>query len=42
MKFNKKEDQMVDASVLLRRENKTIKHSRGWETLGRKKGGQDK
>ena len=34
----KKEDQSVDASVLLRRGNKIIKGSRGWEGLGRKRG----
>ena len=29
----------VDVSVLLRRRNKIIKGSRGWEELGRKRGG---
>ena len=37
MKLKKKEDQSVDASVLLRRGNKIIKGSRGWEGLGRKR-----
>ena len=32
----KKENQRVDASVLLRRGNKIIKGSRGWETLRKK------
>jgi hypothetical protein len=47
MKLKKKEDQSVDASVLLRRGNKVITGGRGWEGLGRKrrgegrKGGQD-
>ena len=35
----KKEDQRVDASVLLRRGNKIIKESRGWEGLGRQRKG---
>jgi hypothetical protein len=35
----KKEDQRVDASVLLRRGNKIITGGRGWERLGRKKRG---
>ena len=39
MKLKRKEDQRVDASVLLRRKNKIIKGSRGWEGLGRKRGG---
>ena len=39
MKLKKKEDQSVDASVLLRRGNKIIKGSRGWEELGRKRRG---
>ena len=38
MKLKRKEDQRVDASVLLRRGNKIIKGSRGWEGLGRKRG----
>ena len=38
MKLKKKEDQIVDASVLLRRGNKIIKGSKGWEGLGRKRG----
>ena len=43
MKLKRKEDQRVDASVLLRRGNKIIKGSRGWEGLGRKRrGGGDK
>jgi hypothetical protein len=33
MKFKRKKDQGVDASVLLRRGNKIIKGSRGWEGL---------
>ena len=39
MKFKRKKDQGVDASVLLRRGNKIIKGSRGWERLGRKRRG---
>ena len=39
MKLKRKEDQRVDASVLLRRGNKIIKGSRGWEGLGRMRGG---
>jgi hypothetical protein len=39
MKLKRKEDQRVDASVLLRRGNKIIKGSRGWEEIGRKKRG---
>ena len=43
MKLKKKEDQRVDASVLLRRGNKIIKGSRGWVRLGRKgSGGREK
>ena len=38
MKLKREEDQRVDASVLLRRGNKIIKGSRGWEGLGRKRG----
>jgi hypothetical protein len=38
MKLKRKQDQRVDASVLLRRGNNTIKGSRGWERLGRKNG----
>ena len=38
MKLKRKEDQRVDAPVLLRRGNKIIKGSRGWEGLGRKRG----
>jgi hypothetical protein len=39
MKLKRKEDQRVDASVLLRRGNKRIKRSRGWEGLGKKRRG---
>ena len=39
MKLKKKEDQRVDASVLLRRRNNIIKGSRGWEGLRRKRRG---
>ena len=39
MKLKRKEDQRVDASVLLRMGNNTIKGSRGWEELGRKREG---
>jgi hypothetical protein len=35
----KKKNQSVDASVLLRRGNKIVMGDRGWEGLGRKKGG---
>ena len=42
MKLKRKEDQRVDASVLLRRGNKIIKGSRGWEGLGRKRRGGKK
>jgi hypothetical protein len=38
MKLKRKEDQSVDASVLLRRRNNIIKKSRGWKGLGRKRG----
>ena len=34
MKLKRKEDQRVDASVLLRRRNKIIKASREWRDLG--------
>jgi hypothetical protein len=37
MKFKRKEDQRVDASVLFRRGNKIIKVSRVWEGHGRKR-----
>jgi hypothetical protein len=37
MKLKRKENQRVDVSVLLRRENKIIKGSREWEGLGRKR-----
>ena len=40
MKHKKKEDQSVDASVLLRKGNKIIMGSRGLEGLGRKRGGE--
>jgi hypothetical protein len=40
MKLKRKEDQRVDASVLLRRKNKIIKGSRGWEGLSKKRGGR--
>jgi hypothetical protein len=33
IKIKRKEDQRVDASVLLRRGNNIIKGSRGWESL---------
>jgi hypothetical protein len=39
-KLKRKEDQSVDASVLLRSGNKIIKGSRGWERLARKKRGE--
>ena len=39
MKLRRKDDQRVNASILLRRGNKIIKESRGWEGLGRKRGG---
>jgi hypothetical protein len=47
MKLKKKEDQSVDASVLLRRENKIITgmgregRDLGWRGWGKEKGGQD-
>jgi hypothetical protein len=42
MKFKRKEDQRMGASVLLRSGNKIIKGSGGWEGLGRKRrGGRD-
>jgi hypothetical protein len=37
IKLKRKEDQRVDVSVLLRRGNKIIKGSRGWEGLERKR-----
>ena len=40
MKLKRNEDQRVDASVLLRRGNKIIKGSRGWEVLGKREGGK--
>ena len=39
MKLKKKEDQSVDASVLLRSGNKIITGSGGWEGLERKREG---
>ena len=39
MKLKRKEDQRVDASVILRGGNNIIKGSRGWGRLGRKRGG---
>lgn len=36
-KLKRKTVQRMDASVLLRRGNKIIKGSRGWEGLGRKR-----
>ena len=39
MKLKTKEDQSVSASVLLRRGNKILTGSIGWEKLGRKRGG---
>jgi hypothetical protein len=40
VKLKKKEEQTVDASVLLSRKNKRLMGSRGWEGFGRKRGGQ--
>jgi hypothetical protein len=40
MKLKKKEDQSMDASVLLRRGNKIIIGHRGWEGCGRDVGGR--
>jgi len=43
MKIKKKENQSMDASVLLRRGNKMITGSRVWERLWRKRrGGEEK
>jgi hypothetical protein len=43
MKLKRKEDQGMNVSVLLRRGNKIIKGSRGWEGLGRmRRGGGEK
>jgi hypothetical protein len=39
MKLKRKGDQRVDASVPLRKGNKMIKGSKGWEGLGRKRRG---
>ena len=41
VKLKKEEDQSVDASVLLRRGNKIIMGDRGWEGLGRERGGKE-
>jgi hypothetical protein len=40
MKLKRKEDQRVDVSVLLRKGDKIIKGSRGWEGLERKREGE--
>jgi hypothetical protein len=40
MKLKSKEDQRVEASVLLRRGNKISKGSRGWEGLRRRRRGR--
>jgi hypothetical protein len=40
MKLKKKEDQNVDASVLLRKGNKILMGNRGLEVLGRKRRGE--
>jgi hypothetical protein len=37
MKLKRKENQTVDASILLRRVNNIIKDCRGWERLRRKR-----
>jgi hypothetical protein len=43
IKFKKKEDQSIDASVLIRMGNKIIIGGRGWSGLGRKRvGGEEK
>jgi hypothetical protein len=42
MKLNRKEDQRVDASVLLTRGNKIIMGSKGWEDLGGREEGEGK
>jgi hypothetical protein len=43
MKLKRKEDQRVDASVLLRRGNKIIKGSGGWKGFGtERRGGMEK
>jgi hypothetical protein len=42
MKLKQKEDQIMDASVLLRRGNKILTGGRRWEELWRKKGGGGK
>jgi hypothetical protein len=38
MKLKRMKDQRLDASVLLRRENKKIQGNRRWEGLGREEG----
>jgi hypothetical protein len=40
MKLKRKEDQRVETSVLLRKGNKIVNGSRGWEDLGRKRRGE--
>ena len=42
MKPKKKEDQNVDASVLLRSGNKILTGGRGWKEIGRKRVGQER
>ena len=43
MKHKKKEDQSIEVSVLLRRQNKILMGGRGWKELGRKRGwGEEK
>jgi hypothetical protein len=39
VKLKRKKDQSVDALVLLRMGNKTVKRSRWWEGFGRKRRG---
>jgi hypothetical protein len=39
IKLKKRKDQSVDASILLRRENKIIMRGRGWEGLRSNRGG---
>jgi hypothetical protein len=39
MKLKKKEDQNMDASVLLRRGKKILMGGKGWDGLGSKRGG---
>jgi hypothetical protein len=38
MKLKKKEDQSLDASVLVRKGNKLLTGARGWERLGIQRG----